>query len=70
VRRWKSLWSGPAIQDTREYQGNGWSAGSTWISYGLYALDQEDRAWTLCTHIDNAKGTRWLLVDELMGVQS
>lgn len=68
MKRWQSLWKGPQIHDRREYTPDGGIAYSlTWTSTGLYALDMEDRAWTLAGHIGTGE-MKWFLVDELLKV--
>jgi hypothetical protein len=68
--RFVSLWSGPNglsdyVEDKDEGPGN--SAFSyTWASMGLYGLDAEGRAWTLCSRGAYDKPTRWVLVDDLV----
>lgn len=68
-----SLWQGPnALQDYVEDRDDAnpghYTCSSTWCSAGLYGLDAEGRAWTLCTRglPDRPPASRWWLVDDLM----
>jgi hypothetical protein len=68
--KFESLWQGPnALHDEVEDRDpaiRGWTVSYTWCSTGLYGLDAEGRAWTLCTRGISNRPTRWLLVDDVL----
>lgn len=67
MQRWKSLWTGPGISDCVDHGcGDGSLYYRVWFSSQLYALDMEDRAWTLCQRGDYGKGWKWIQVDDLV----
>lgn len=65
TQRWQSLWTGPDLSDGAEYCDGSVTCYGMWLSTRLYALDFENRAWTLCRH-SGAPLTRWVLVDDLV----
>jgi hypothetical protein len=65
-----SLWQGPnglsdCVEDKDGGPGN-YTVSFTWSSMGLYGLDAEGRAWTLCMRGLSERPTRWMLVDDLL----
>ncbi len=66
MNRWKSLWVGPDMSDFNEHTRNGISYYSVWGSSKLFALDMEDRPWTLCQRLDHAYDWKWLRVEDLV----
>lgn len=66
-QRWASLWAGPYIGDSVEFtDSDGCGYYGAWYSTQLYALDREDRAWTLCRHNARGEPAKWLLVDDVV----